>query len=433
MEFPADSSFEDLCEKTTRDAFDGSLLFALIETTTISNVSGVGTTQYIAYKNYDYIRETIHKDYDEIIGAIKGTKFGGPSKYYDWYKRSEYYYAVGSNEVTASETSLRLLETHTIDLREKGAAEKYVTDYTTKLSDTVIREFFEQYVKCFQRKEWFNELPHYFILVKPVSIKDEANLYIPLGNLYLVIGTDRQIDIKEYKKFVGRLQAAWFNKFGGKLLKEFSTKRISDEYKPKTALSKPLENRLSKELFKFKGKHFTLNDFFYYAFDSDEYTYLKKDYLLHSEHEFVKALVTNANDKTKLVATIKEWYDRKDDPFNILNKTATGEGLKSLDVGSIKYFLLLLSKRRLALALLLVFEFSLEEAHLALVFGERKSKETFEPKDHTVFFVNNLFITQSDPVKNIVPLLADREELFLRRIVEKVRLTKPTFKCKLPV
>src|SRR5688500_4606153 len=96
LEFRANSSFEDLCENITKDAFDGSLLFALIETTTISNVSGVGTTQYISYKGDDYIKNTIHKDYEEIINVMKGYKRGSPVKYYHWYKQSPYC-AIGHN------------------------------------------------------------------------------------------------------------------------------------------------------------------------------------------------------------------------------------------------------------------------------------------------------------------------------------------------
>jgi hypothetical protein len=432
LNFSDDSSLKDMFDRITKEVFGNKLRFAIIETTTIGNASGVGTTQYIAYKGKKYIQDVIHIDYFDIIKAIKdSTELGSPSKYYDWYKRSEYYYAIGSNDAPPKKTTTEILYSEILPPHKKDwGAEKYITDYETKLSDEGIRKFFSQYLDCLLEKVWFKELPYYFVLVKPISIKDETGLYIPLGNLYLKIGTTEKIELKEYKKYVSHLQAAWFNKFGAKLLKEYSDKKISDWYKPKTHLSKPLQNKLLKKLFKNGGNEITLNDFFYYAFDLDGYSNIKDTHLFYSKHPFIQELIKIYNDKEKIKKKIKETYDDKTDPLNILNKTVTG--LKGIDESSIKYFLLLLSKRRLALALLLVFKFTLEEAHTALVFGEKKNEKLKSSiKDHTDFLLNNLFITQSNPVTNILPLLADREELFLKRIVAEIKKKDPTFTCKI--
>ncbi|HRI05255.1 MAG TPA: hypothetical protein PLL77_16075 [Pyrinomonadaceae bacterium] len=433
LEFPADSSFDELCEKITHSAFGESLLFALVETTTISNVSGVGTTQYISYKPYDYIQNTIQEDYKAIIDLMKGYKLGSPVKYYHWYKRSQYYCVIGSNDGAPPPPQMLLLQPHKIDPGPKGSAEEYIIDYPTPLTGEWIRDFVEKYVQCFLTKDWFKELPHYFLLVKPVSIKDEVDLYIPLGNIYLVVGTSRQIEVADYKKYVSQLQAAWFNKFGGRLLKEFSTKRISDEYKPKILDCGTLANSLKKPLFNYDGKEFTLNDFYYYAFDSDAYVHLKERYLLNADHKFIDDLIQHTGDNKRIVEIIGAWHNQKDYEYNFLNCTANG-GLKTFDENSVKYFLRLLSKRRLALALLLVFDFSLEETHLALVFGDkRKSKENYDRKDHTSFLSSNLFIMQPHPKEKMLPLLADRDKVFLTKIVEKIRRTTPSFTCKLPV
>ncbi|MCZ2281879.1 MAG: hypothetical protein LC120_02020 [Bacteroidales bacterium] len=431
LNFSDDSSLKDLFDQITKEVFGNNLQFAIIETTTIGNTSGVGTTQYIAYKGDKYIQSTIHKEYFDIIKVIKDTEFGSPSKYYDWYKRSEYYYAIGSNETNTKTSTSQTLNSKILEPHKKDwSAEQYITDYETKLTDDGIKQFFKQYVECLLKKDWFKELPHYFVLVKPISIKDETGLYIPLGNFYLKIGTTEKVDLKEYKKYVSHLQAAWFNKFGAKILKEYSDKKISDWYKPKTHLSKPLQNKLSKKLFKNGGNEITLNDFFYYAFDLDGYASLKDTHLFYSKHSFIQELIKIYNDKEKIKKKIKDTYDDKTDPLNILNKTVTG--LKKIDEDSIKYFLLLLSKRRLALALLLVFGFTLEEAHTALAFGEKKTtKTTASVKDHTDFLLNNLFITQSNPVTNIIQLLADREELFLKNIVTEIKKENSSFTCKI--
>lgn len=427
LNFSDDSSLKDLFDRITKEVFGNDLQFAIIETTTIGNTSGVGTTQYIAYKGSKYIQDTIHKEYFDIIKVIKDTEFGSPSKYYDWYKLSEYYYAIGSNKTATKASTTQTLNSKILEPHKKDwSAEQYITDYETKLTEEGIKQFFKQYVDCLLKKDWFRELPHYFVLVKPISIKDETGLYIPLGNFYLKIGTAEKVDLKEYKKYVSHLQAAWFNKFGAKILKEYSDKKISDWYKPKTHLSKALETILFRSQFKYGGNKITLNDLFYYAFDLDGYANFKETHLLYSKHKFVQELIAIYKDKEKIKEKIKETYDSKIDPLNFLNKEV--KGLKTIDEETIKYFLLLLSKRRLALALLLIFGFDLDEAHSSLAFGERNRTG----ENHSSFFSTNLFITQLNNLKKLIPLLADREELFLKNIVAEIKKKDPSFTCKIP-
>lgn len=431
LEFLFDSNWNDVFGEITKRRFKDDLLFAIIETTTIGRLSSVGTTQYIAFKNDKYIQETIHKDYFAIIEEIKQTAFGSPSQYYDWYKRDKFYYAIGHNIGAKGEFTI-LPNSVILEPDPKPDSNNYIKEYDKKITDSEIKDFFKRYANSLLTKQWFKELPHYFILVKPISIKDkETNLFIPLGNLYLKIGTKNKVEITEYKKYVLHLKSVWFNIFGAKILKEYSNKKISDEYKPKTHLSKPLENKLSKELFKKGEEVITLNDFFYYAFDLDGSVHLKDSHLFYSNHPFIKKLIKKHNNKESIKEIIKENYNVKTYDLNVLNKTVTG--LKKIDESSIEYFLLLLSKRRLALALLLVFGFTLEEAHTALAFGERTQKTSATLKDHTDFLLNNLFITQSKPVTNIIPLLADRERLFLENIVKAIKVEAPGFSCKFPI
>jgi hypothetical protein len=430
LEFLFDSNWNDVFGEITKKRFGANLLFAIIETVTISEVSSVGTTQYISYQSIDIIQDKIHKEYMDVIEVIKGTEFGSPSQYYDWYKREKYYYALGENK-NAEPIYSPLLNSKIIDPELKPESNKYIKEYDRKLSDYELKKFFTDYTNCLLSKDWFKELPHYFILVKPISIRDkETNLFIPLGNLYLKIGTNIKVEIKEYMKYVNHLKSAWFNKFGDKILKEYSEKKTSDEYKPKLLNSSTLRNKLAKPLFKNGGKEISLNDLFYYTFDLDANSQLldKRIYLFYSDHSFIKKMIGMHSDKEAIKTLIKNTYDSKDDPLNVLNKTVLA--LKGVDENSIKYFLLLLSKRRLALALLLIFGFTLEETHETIAFGERTTKTTSTTKDHADYLVNNLFITGSNNLKDAVHHLADREILFLKNLLHEIRKLKSDFPSK---
>jgi hypothetical protein len=422
------SEIKNVFSEITRKWFDGNLIFAIIETVTISEVSSIGTTEYISYKSVDEIKNNIHKEYLEIIDTIQGTEFGGPSKYYDWYRREEFYYAFGLN-LDAKPIKPIILNSIKIEPEPKPDSKQYISDYDKVLTDSEIRQFYDNYITCLLSKEWFKELPHYFILVKPISIKDkESNLFIPLGNLYLKVGTNTKVNLNDYKKYVNYLKSVWFNKYGDKILKEYSEKKISDEYKPKIMGSKPLENKLNKTLFKVGGKDKTLNDFYYYAFDFENYAILKEEHLFKSDSLFIKKLIASHNNKSSISELIKNTYDRKDDRLNVLNKAATGlEAFKSIDLPEIKYFLLLLSKRRLALLLLLVFGFTVSETHNTLSFGEREPKKKPKAKSHTDFLGTQLFIFNPNRPSKLIEQLADKDKSFLTEIAKVIKKAHPEF------
>lgn len=437
FDFPENSDLGDLFENITTTTFGRGLVFAIIETTTISNVAGVGTTHIIAYKNRQYIEETIHPQYLAVIDEIaKNPPIGSPSKYFNWYQRSKYYYAYGENESDVTiEHSTLTPNTMTLEKHDKKkSAEKYILEYPRKLTKTELDKFFEKYVKSLLANDWFREAPYYFVLVKPISVKHDGGSYIALGNLYLKVGTKTKIDLEEYKKYVSLIQAAWFKKFGAKILEEHSRKKVSDEYKPKAVLSKALANRLEKPVGWNGEKHMSLNDFFYNAFDSGAFCHLKDEYLMSISHPLIAQLVKFPKNKEEIILAIEGRYDDKNHPLNILNKTAyKSRALKTLDENSIKYFFLLLSKRRLALALLLIFDFTLEEVHKVLKFGERQTKASYSVKDHTDYLNNSLFIMHTKPITHIIPVLADRDRRFLEDIVKQIKNNFQDFTCKLPV
>lgn len=411
----------------TKEVFGDSLLLAIIETTTIGNESGVGTTQYISYKGRTYIENKIDKDYKAIIDRMKDSDLpGGPSAYFHWYRRDRYYYVIDENTAApGSENGVKTLTNVIIPQKEKENSEQYIREYPKELTDPELKSFFSEYVRCLLQFDWFGELPNYFVLVKPLSVKDESTgLYIALGNLYLKIGTDRKIELPEYKKYVGLVQAAWFDKFGSKILREYSSKKISDVYKPKVAEAKTLATRLNRPM---KPNEFRLNDFFYSAFDLGEHTELRKKHLLADRppfEKFVNDLVENHKNKEQLVETIRGHLAID----GMLDATAEGlEKFIAIDAYAIKYFFVVLSKRRLALALLLVFNFKLNEAHEALLSGDRTDCGT----EHSKFFNTALFIMQANTFEAIGPTIADGERDFLNGLIDKIRKTDPDFLCRL--
>ena len=231
FEFLINSESTDKLGDITKHWFKKNLLFATIETVTISKLHGIGTTQYISNKNLEIIKNKIHKEYLEIIESLNGKNFGSPSQYYDWYKRDKFYYVIGENK-NAEPTTGTTLNSLIIEPEENSNAEEYIKDYDKVLTDGEIRNFLTEYTNCFESKEWFNELPHFFILVKPISNYDkETKQYIPLGNFYIKIGTIHKVDVEEYKRFVNHLKSVWFNIFGYKILKEYSEKIIRDKFK----------------------------------------------------------------------------------------------------------------------------------------------------------------------------------------------------------
>ncbi len=427
------SSEKDLFDMITREIFGDNLLFAIIETTTIGDVSGVGTSQYIAHKPYEYIQEVIHKDYFDIIQTVKSDKFGGPSKYINWYRRDNSYYVIGKNRETEKSFEGKLNSEILPPYEKDKTAEQYISDYVTPLTEETIRSFFNLYVDSLLEKEWFRELPNYFVLVKPLSVKDDSAWYIPLGNLYVKIGTKTTVELETYQKYVTILQTAWFKKYGAKMLQEFSKKRTSDEYKPKYTIDKDMGKRFGEPLFTISGRPIMFHDLFQITFDSEEYRACQETegYLLLESSELIKELIkkdpTNKQGISDFVRSIFKDYS-ENDPANFIK--ANKDGLVKLNgIGKecVHYFLQLLSLRRLALMLLFVYDMTFEEVHSCITYGERgKSKSPSISK----YFRENTFVYKKNRKLN-VELLAEREEKFLQNTFQKIQKNFPNFSSTL--
>lgn len=433
-EFPKNSKVEDIVKGIIEKRLGKSnLLLAIIETVTISRIQGIGETICLAYKSVDYIKKTIHKDYKDIIDEIKETSFGSPIKYYNWYERDSHYYVIHKNENFLPLT-YNTLNGHPITPELKNKDEKYIEDFDKVITDEELDSFYKKYTSCFLSKNWFKELPNYFILAKPIAIQDkQTKSHIPLGNLYVTIGTVTEVGIDIYQELVKDLRSFWFHKYGDTILKEYSLKKRSNLYKPKLEQHPNLSKKFKEVLFTLNAKPITFDDLYYYAFDLDyTQTFIENEaYLLYSDHNLIEIITKqnpiNKNELIEFINTSFLGYS-KNDPINFIkcNKKKLKD-LNSIGTEGIKYFLQLLSKRRFALMLLYVYELSEEETHMCITHGNREYA-TATPNT-TIYLRENLFIYPGGFAFN-EKLLSDKERLFLENVVFKIKEKHPDFTCK---
>lgn len=432
-EFPKSSKVEDIVKGIIEKRLGKNrLLLAIIETVTISRIQGIGETIYLAYKSVDYIKKTIHKDYKSIIDEIKGTSFGSPIKYYNWYERDSHYYVIHKNDNHLALT-YNTLNGHPIPPELKNKDEKYIEDFDKVITDDELDSFYKKYTSCFLSKDWFKELPNYFILAKPIAIQDkQTKSHIPLGNLYVTIGTEEEVGIEIYQELVKDLRSFWFHKYGDTILKEYSLKKRSNLYKPKIEQHKNLKKKFDEQLFTLNGKPITFDDLYYYAFDLDyTQTFIENEaYLLYSDNSLIEHIAKkDPNNKQELINFINTSFSTfsDKDPINFIkcNKKKLKE-LNSISTDGIKYFLQLLSKRRFALMLLFVYELSEEETHKCITYGSRENVNT---DSTTIYLRENLFIYPGKFPFN-EKLLSDKERRFLENVVSKIKEKHPTFSCK---
>ncbi|MCZ2129686.1 MAG: hypothetical protein LC109_05400 [Bacteroidia bacterium] len=433
-EFDKNKSIKDIIKEDIifKHIQEDNFLLGIIETVTISDIVGVGKTLYYAYEPYEYIKETIHSDYEKIIEDINKTQLTSPINYHSWYERDKHYYVIDKNNNCELPT-YNILESHIGTL--KNLEENHADIKKDKnLTSTDLEEFYKTYTKCFLNKDWFKKIPHYFILAKPISIKDENNnSFIPLGNMYVVIGTKNKVEIGVYQEIVKSLRRLWFQQNGHKILQEHLEKKRSDLYRPPKEKSVAIDTRLkavaSKEHKKKKGNFPSLNDFYYAAFDlRSSHTELKDKYLINSEWSIIKTLIYNYNDKNKISNELISYKNKsKDLDTYFLEKTAESSTLSKIDEDSIKYFLLLLSRRRLALALCLVFNFKENEVHHTFI-GQALTENNSEDAIRRLF-KTALFIIGHSTIKDMASYLSQKDKDFLEDIKKEIRRIDPNFTC----
>ncbi len=222
----------------------GELVFAIIEHVTIGDSAQIGTPYVFFRTAFDPAREDVRKGYRKIVAHMVRTHNGGPSAHLGWYMRTKSYRIKGTNppqpmvHIDASPWSPR--EQQHVDVK----VDAYILHREDKvLGDEVIKPYLDTYIRLLKETGWFPQAPHYFIVVKPLSVHDRSSAtgkHIPLGNLYLHFGTTRDYGEKHYQDLVRKLVLVWMRNFGyrvvrhQKLTAQNELAELIEHYRPRS-------------------------------------------------------------------------------------------------------------------------------------------------------------------------------------------------------
>ena len=199
---------------------DKGLLLCIIESVTIGNLDGVGHTHLRMHAvPHKEMLKTL-KDYKELVLKVRDANEHGLSGYSQWYEGYDSVYVVGSHEVYSVPANFRPLWAN-MDEETKVGRGSYVTNHRDSLSENWIKTYLTRYVEHLERYEWFKSLPHYIILVKPLTLHDVRDgKWLPLGNIYYLFGFAECQDLEMLKGFVNKHVHVWLRNYGAQVAKE---------------------------------------------------------------------------------------------------------------------------------------------------------------------------------------------------------------------
>lgn len=418
--------------------FKTGLILCIIESVSVGNISGIGTT-HLRYIGMD--EESIKPIIDKYLGIVDTVKkeMDGISTYFEWYQRENSYKIDGENKNCKS---LRPLPSRwavkDVKNDKKYAFENYIQNRNVDLSDAYIRTYLTHYLDLIMAQEWFNTFRYFTIIVKPISVYDKESLsYMPLGNLYLHFGANERWDDSFYRKLVNKILIVWFKENGATVLREIDKKsntgseEEADNQIPPFFNSKQHRKKLGY-LYKNRFEKFTLEDLYKEAFNQTNYNSEKQANLIDPQSHIFKEIpnllanrdtsnmsITNEN----IIETIRE------KTYNM--RGASLEKYQIIDKETMTDFFKILSKRRIALSCLFVFDLTKDESHKAIVSGD-KIDDLTTSKSREVYLWNNLFIPQGTKTK-IYDLLSKREKEFLRDLNSEVKRLLPSYKNTLDI
>jgi len=420
LEMLIDSSFEE-----------NELIVCIIESVTIGNLQGIGTThlRYIE-KPEDHLRMMID-EYWAIVEQLKD-EFPNISSYLNWYQRSKSIMIAGKNP-SSKQPSINRFTWKDKIVEKKPCFQDYISIRNQELTYDEIQAYLSRYIELLGQKEWFASLPYYTIIAKPISVYDDVNAeYIPLGNLYLHFGTRVEKDVQFYKKLMNNIMLIWFKKNGAKMINELHQKKQSDAEKPLSDRHIPrfTEARHQQKLHKTKvakmAASIKLIDLYRYAFDNQADPTLFNGLLIDENHDIFNLLnkvLQNGHDYKSIVDDFKE----RCRPYS---KTSL-EGITKLDENCKTAFLKILSNRRIALSLLLIYRLSIQETHKLITARQNDNS----PSDKSIinFLWNKLFIPYRETDKRaqnlgmIASTLSQEERKFVWNLHERVVSDCPQF------
>ena len=402
---PPDAAHDDI-EVLISKSFNKELLLCIIENVTVGNIRGIGTTHLRHIKQSDEELQKVIDEYWEIINKLKD-EMAGISTYFDWYQRFESYVIFGEN-IHATAPVVRGHNWANKDKKPKPGLNEYIKIKDQELTDEYIKKYLSRYVELLNEKAWFANLPFYVIIVKPISVFDEyTNKFIPLGNLYLHFGTTERKEISFYKDLVNKIILVWFRNYGARIVREIETQpntgytegKESDNHIPRFKSkqhSKKLTETKVNDLDTFK-----LINLYDQLFNSPSNIGVIYDHLIDEKNEVFR----------DVVKILKETKDKKsnvskniDSILETIRETATVyrecslETFASIDDNCLEAFAKMLSKRRIALAYILLLGLKPESINTIITAGDR-TKNT-EDESIIKYLWNNLFIPYPKSISN---------------------------------
>jgi len=216
----------------TNGESSGDLLFSIIETTSLSNLTNIGET-FLFGEFTDKGAIEILENYEEVIIAMKEEFKVSPAEFEDWYNRDATFIYRGQNK---SDKKFRNLHWHTADghLGKSKPINFYPSGEREELD---FPNYLSVYAEKLFGKLGLADYPHYCIILKPLSLRSTQTAkttYQPLGNFYLLFGTKTEKSEKFYLDLINFLVLVYINSKWEPLFNELKTleKTIEDDIYP---------------------------------------------------------------------------------------------------------------------------------------------------------------------------------------------------------
>lgn len=217
---------------------DKELLLCIIESVTVGNQNGIGHTHLRMHRSTDEAMNLVIDQYHSIVQKTQA-KYRIPlSGYQQWYERYQSAYIVGHHDVCSVPNRFTPWWANK-RAQDKPGRSIYVSNSQDSLSPDWIEGYLRDYVVHLDSFSWFKHLPHYVILVKPLSLHDDRDgKWLPLGNLYCLFGFAKAQPPEVTKDFVNKHMHVWLRNYGAQVTKELS-QRSKHEAKAFAALHLP--------------------------------------------------------------------------------------------------------------------------------------------------------------------------------------------------
>lgn len=195
------------------------LLFALVEISTIKNLTGIGDI-YIWTDNPEKAKEKI-KEYEKIIKLVQHEKQLNIAEYKCWYEYFNYSYILLFNN--DSSECQKIYNRYKYDWTPYSNKKKYpLISKDEILPHEKIFDYLNLYAKKMVDFELY-KYPHYAIIIKPISFPRPQKNQPPyeVGTFYLHFATSEFVSKDIYLQFINQFFIVWLKEYAVTLIEQF--------------------------------------------------------------------------------------------------------------------------------------------------------------------------------------------------------------------